>query len=119
MSVKLSRPLSVENGLGLLGLHNSKDCKTCNRTHGPTCWVENPEKAPKEKQQHYRKLKEKLLSDKQTENEKEAEDKPKNLGFISFINQPDTDDFCLDSGTLALPLSHGGFPVMGPRDGVA
>lgn len=50
MSVKLSRPLSVENGLRLLGLqvvninavnnkppNNSKDCKTCNRTHGPTC----------------------------------------------------------------------------------
>jgi len=73
---------------------SNKDCKICKKPHrSGTCWVENPEKAPKGKQEHYRKLKDKLLSEKA---EKEAST---DLGFISSIDQPDTNDLCLDSGS--------------------
>src|SRR6266480_3324862 len=74
--------------------NNSKECKTCSKSHGPTCYVENPEKAPKAKQEYFRKLKEKLLSDKKTD-----EEEPKKLGYISSINQSDPDDLILDSGS--------------------
>ena len=77
-------------------LNNSKDCKTCKRPHrNGTCWIEHPEKAPKGKQEQYRKLKEKLLSD--DKNEKEEE--PNKLGYISSINETDMNDLCLDSGS--------------------
>jgi hypothetical protein len=49
-------------------------------------------------QKQFRKLNEELLSDKKKDKAKE-DDKPKNLGFISSIDQPGTDDLCHDSGT--------------------
>ena len=62
--------------------------------------MEYLEKAPNEKQKHFRKLEEKLLSNKQKiDDENEKKEEPMNIGLISFINQPDTEDLCLESGT--------------------
>jgi hypothetical protein len=78
--------------------NNGQECKICKHIHGPTCWVEYPEKAPRGKQQHYRKLHEQYLSEKK-KNEKGEKEGPKDVGSISYINQSNTDDLCLDSGS--------------------
>jgi hypothetical protein len=78
----------------------NKNCKICDKPHGLIYYVEHPEKALKRSQEHYRKLNKKLLLEKQKDaKEKEKEEEPKKLGYISFINEPDTGDLCLDSGS--------------------
>ncbi len=52
--------------------NNSKEYKTCGKSHGPTCYVENPEKAPRHRE-YYRKLRDQLLSEKQKTNKDENE----------------------------------------------
>ncbi len=77
-----SRSNSNINAVNNKPFNGRKDCKTCNRSHGPTCWVEHPEMAPKEKQKQYRELQKKLLSDKEKTNKDEKEDEPKKIGFV-------------------------------------
>src|SRR6266480_7996995 len=82
-------------------LNNSKECKTCNKSHGPICYVKNLDKAPRLSRQYYRKLRDQLLSEKKKteKDENEKEEEHKKIGYISSINETDMDDLCLDSGS--------------------
>ena len=82
---------------GINSVNTSKACPTCNKPHGPTCYVEHPEQAPKQKQAYFRKLKEQLQTKGQTRDQQTTSPQ---VGFISSVAISD-ETIYLDSGTEA------------------
>lgn len=81
---------------------NSSPCPVCTKTHGPTCFVLDPTKAPRRQQSHYKGLNRayKAGSAKETKETKETETKEDGqVGYIQAIQDYQGEsNIWLDSG---------------------